>query len=94
MAYWGHVSDGLCLELMRFDCANCIDGEKEFDNWTKTGTCPFKNKLVVRSINFQENAKLWIPGPAKSPLELIIMLFKEKNIKWNGIPNKEEKENE
>ena len=75
---WGEVSDKLCLELMRYDCANCPDGKRRFTKWVKTNACPYVGASVARVANFQERRDLWRPGPAKSALQLMIMVLQEK----------------
>ena len=75
---WGEVSDKLCLELMRYDCANCPDGKRRFTKWVKTNACPYVGASVARVANFQERRDLWRPGPAKSALQLMIMVLREK----------------
>ena len=78
LANWGEVSDTLCLALMRFDCANHPDGPKRFDEWVKTGRCPYDNSQFQRSVNFLEKKNLWKRGLSKSAINLVKMLLKEK----------------
>jgi len=81
LASWGEVSDSLCIELMRYDAAN-HPNPKTFDVWADGGVCPYSGFMVTRMIHFRERRELWSPGPAKSAYELMVMLFKEKKIKW------------
>jgi len=64
---------------MRYDATNHPD-PKKFNEWAKGGSCPYM-KGFQRSANFNEKRVLWKPGKAKSARELILMLFKEKEIK-------------
>ena len=80
LSSWYSVSAELTLELMRYDAANHPDPTK-FDEWAKGGDCPYSGIGWQRCANFQEQIELWKPGPAKSALELVLMLFKEKEIK-------------
>ena len=77
MAIWGSVSDDLCVELMRYDASNHPD-PMAFDRWVETGMCPYSNAGIQRCANFRERKELWSPGSAKSALELMIMLIREK----------------
>ena len=77
---WGSVSDKLCLELMRYDAANHPE-PTEFDEWAKGDGCPYDNTRWQRCANFKEKRELWKPGKTKSALDLVMMLFKEKEIK-------------
>ena len=81
LANWGEVSDTLCLALMRFDCANHPDGPKRFDEWVKTGRCPYDNVNVARSANFQEKKRLWNEGLALHAFPLMTMVLSEKCVK-------------
>jgi hypothetical protein len=78
---WGGVSDKLTLELMRYDASNHPDPSK-FDKWAKGNKCPY-GKGFQRCANFKEKRDLWKSGKAKSARELMLMLFKEKNIKFD-----------
>jgi len=78
LCMWGYVSEQLCGHLMRYDAANCPDGESLFSKWATGGGCPYSGQRIQRAANFQEHRALWSPGPAKSALELMIMLFREK----------------
>jgi len=80
LCFWGEVSDELTLELMRYDASNHPDPTK-FDTWAKGGSCPYSTGFG-RSANFKEKRELWKPGKAKSARELVLMLFKEKDIKF------------
>jgi hypothetical protein len=84
LAYWGELSDELTIELMRYDAYNCPDGEAQFTKWAQGGPCPYNGTGVTRCANFKEKRELWSPGPALSAYELMVMLFKEKNIKWGS----------
>jgi hypothetical protein len=65
--------------LMRYDASNHPKPHK-FQEWADGGDCPYKGGFP-RVANFQEDRKLWKPGKAKSARELVLMLFKEKDIK-------------
>ena len=77
---WEDVSDKLCLLLMRYDASNHPKPEK-FDEWAKGDSCPYNDTRWQRCANFKEKRELWKPGKTKSALELVMMLFKEKDIK-------------
>jgi len=85
---WYEVSDELCLELMRFDCAalgvSLGDMDKAillFDTWKECGACPFTGAPITRPCTFKESRDLWSPGVSKSLEELWEMIVKEKEIK-------------
>ena len=81
LAAWYSVSAELTLKLMRYDAANHPEPDK-FDEWAKGGNCPYADVKWQRCANFQENIELWKPGKTtKSALELVMMLFAEKEIK-------------
>ena len=81
LASWFSVSAELTLELMRYDAANHPEPSK-FDEWAKGGECPYADVKWQRCANFHENRELWKPGKTtKSALELVMMLFAEKEIK-------------
>jgi len=81
LAAWEMVSAELTLKLMRYDAANHPEPSK-FDEWAKGGNCPYADVKWQRCANFQENRELWEPGKTtKSALELVMMLFAEKQIK-------------
>ena len=80
LASWFSVSAELTLELMRYDAANHPEPSK-FDDWAKGGNCPYSGIGWQRCANFEEQRDLWKPGKSKSALELVLMLFKEKEIK-------------
>ncbi len=80
LARWEEVSDKLTTELMRYDASNHPHPEK-FDEWARGGECPYQ-KGMARCANFKEKRELWSAGQAKSALELVMMLFKEKDIKF------------
>ncbi len=83
LASWGIVSPGLCRDLMRFDAANCPSGRKRFAAW-KGGTqlyggeCPYSGVKVQRAAQFKEQEEHYSPGPAKSALNLMIAVIREK----------------
>jgi hypothetical protein len=84
LAFWGAVSDDLCVELMRYDAYNHHD-PKSFDVWKETGVCPFGSTSYQRSANFTERRDLW-PGwnPRKKVLsayELMQRLIAETSKK-------------
>jgi len=81
LAAWEMVSAELTLKLMRYDAANHPEPSK-FDEWAKGGNCPYADVKWQRCANFQENRELWKPGKTtESALELVMMLFAEKQIK-------------
>ncbi|HUC89781.1 MAG TPA: pentapeptide repeat-containing protein [Patescibacteria group bacterium] len=81
LAVWYSVSAQLTLDLMRYDASNHPDPSK-FDDWAKGGACPYSDIRWQRCANFEEDRKLWKPGKTtKSALELVLLLFKEKEIK-------------
>jgi hypothetical protein len=77
LADWGIVSNGLTLELMRYDAASHPDPQSRFHLWATTGTCPYANVPVERAALFREAADLWIYGPAKRPYDLMVMVLRE-----------------
>jgi hypothetical protein len=81
LCYWGEVSNKLCTELMKYDASNHPDPTK-FDEWAEGKGCPY-GKGFSRSALFQEKRELWKPGKAKPARELVLMLFKEKEIKFD-----------
>lgn len=88
---WGSVSDELCVELMRYDASNHSDRSK-FDDWVKTDKCPYDNERFQRAANFSESKNLWKEhgyAQPKSAYELVIMLFKEKEIKFHDEEDSE-----
>jgi len=81
---WGKVSDELCVELMRWDAWNHSDRSK-FDEWLENGSCPYDSEKFQRAANFSESKELWEEhgyAQPKSAYELVMMLFKEKEIKF------------
>ena len=81
LASWYRISAELTLKLMRYDAANHPEPSK-FDEWAKGGECPYADVKWQRCANFHENRELWKPGKTtKSALELVMMLFAEKEIK-------------
>jgi uncharacterized protein YjbI with pentapeptide repeats len=83
-ASWYGVSDDLCRELMRYDASNLPNGNELFQKWADGYGCTYNGTSYLRSANFQEMKSLWSSGPAKSALELMLMLFKEKQVKFDG----------
>jgi hypothetical protein len=81
LAYWGEVSKELTTELMRYDAFNHPEPQK-FQQWADGGDCPYTNVRWQRAANFHEERELWIPGAAKSALELVKALFVEKEVKF------------
>jgi len=81
LAYWGDVSDALCLDLMRYDAAN-HPNPVTFLTWANGGPCPYNNVNVTRSANFTEKKKLikddFLSLPVKSAYELAERLIAEK----------------
>jgi hypothetical protein len=80
LANWLAAPPELITELMRYDAANHPD-PNAFDEWAKTGKCPYSGTKWQRSANFPEDKSLWIPGPSKSALELVLELFKANGVK-------------
>jgi len=78
---WGRVSDELTTELMRYDATNHPHPHK-FQEWADGGGCPY-NRGFPRVAHFQECRECWKSGKAKSARELVLMLFKERDIKYN-----------
>jgi hypothetical protein len=81
LAWWGNVSDELCLDLMRYDAANHPNPEKFLD-WAKGGRCPYSDVSILRSANFIEKLDLikadFLARPVKSAYELMQAIIKEK----------------
>ena len=81
LAFWGEVSDELCLDLMRYDAANHPKPEK-FLKWAEGAGCPYDGIKVARSAMFVEKAELITPDflnrPVKSAYELMQALLREK----------------
>ncbi len=75
---WGWVSDELCADLMRYDAENCPNGKELFYEWAKGGNCPYSDLKIERAANFQERRELYKPGRARSALDLMISLIREK----------------
>lgn len=82
LCYWGEVSPKLTLSLMRYDASNHPEPE-EFDKWAEGGEYPYQRGFA-RCANFQEQRELWRPGKPKSARELVLLLFKEKEIKFDS----------
>lgn len=82
LASWGSVSEQLCADLMEFD-AWCHGNRDAFNIWAATGTCPFESHKEQRAANFTESREIWRKqiGKLRSPRELILALFAEKEIK-------------
>ena len=82
LVQWGVLSDKLTKLAMMYDAVNCPDGIKLFNKWKKTGICPFKDAVYQRACNFIQVRSLWSPRTRKvTALELVKLIFKEKNIK-------------
>jgi len=56
---------------------------EKFDEWLKTGKCPYNDSIYIERMHFfQERRSLWKPGaPEMTDRDLIIAICKEKN--WN-----------
>ena len=80
LVMWSSISAELTVELMRYDASNHPDPSK-FDEWANGGNCPYSGIGWQRCANFHESKELWKVGVSKSAYELVLMLFKEKNIK-------------
>jgi len=79
LANWGNVSDELCRDLMRYDCANHPDGKKAFDAWADDGGgCPYSGCKWGRAAIFTERRELWSYGSALPALKLAERLIAEK----------------
>jgi hypothetical protein len=63
---------------MRYDAANCPRGTARFTAWADGGECPYAAGTIARVANFQEDREHWKPGKAKSALQLMIMVLREK----------------
>jgi hypothetical protein len=74
---WGRVSEGLCLDLMRYN-ASCHHDPTAFDRWVNTGECPYDSTRYQRAANFCERRELWSPGPSKRPFDLMAAVIREK----------------
>ena len=85
LAYWGEISEDLCLQLMRYD-AWCHGDSSKFDAWAAGGECPYSNYKFERAANFSQKEILWSPGPSLDPIELVNRLFKEKLVEDADIP--------
>jgi hypothetical protein len=90
LAQWGKVSNALCIELMRYEAANCPDpkvfdrwGEKGFE-WDEEWVCPYVDCDIDRAAHFDERSELWSPGSSMRPYDLMAMVLKEK-CKWDGV---------
>jgi hypothetical protein len=84
LAYWGSVSNALCVDLMRFD-AWCHDDPAAFDRWADGGPCPYDSKSYQRAANFRECRELWSPGDPPRVWDLMIRCIKEgcANSDWH-----------
>jgi hypothetical protein len=80
MAWWGSVNESLTRALMVYDRANHPEPSK-FEQWAKTGRCPFDNAKWGRSAFFRERPELWGPSLLKrrprTALSLAKALIKE-----------------
>lgn len=83
LAYWGAVSAELTADLMEFDAASHPD-RTAFDKWAAGGFCPYDGVLVGigRVAHFKEQRHLWGKGKLCGAYDLMIRLFKEKEIKF------------
>jgi hypothetical protein len=54
-----------------------------FDEWAKTGKCPYQSNIYIERMHFfQQKKELWKPGaPILKDSDLIIAICKEKNWK-------------
>ena len=81
LANWGTLSNDLCRECMCYDAHNHPNPEK-FNEWMKTGKCPYADEKIQRCVNFAEESELWTPDLlTKQPLsafELMVRLIREK----------------
>ena len=82
MASWGNVSQKLTTDLMNYDAANHPNSQA-FTDWVNGGNCPYRGQRVIRACNFAEYKSVWNPNaPLCRPYDLMIRLFKEKEIQW------------
>uniref|UniRef100_A0A6M3L7U9 Pentapeptide repeat-containing protein n=1 Tax=viral metagenome TaxID=1070528 RepID=A0A6M3L7U9_9ZZZZ len=67
----------LILELMRRDYAGHPHPEA-FDEWKRTGACPYGNNSTMRAFKFQENIHLWKKGrPKMVDRDLVLAICKD-----------------
>jgi hypothetical protein len=83
LANWGELSDSLTADLMMYD-ASFHPSMKAFDEWAKGGKCPYTEARVQRACIFQERKELWGKGKFRKPYSLMLRLFKERNVKFEG----------
>ena len=81
LCHWNTVSDNLCTELMRYDAENHPRPEL-FEDWANGDICPY-GRGFSRCAIFHEKKELYIAGTAKTARELVLLLFREKNIKFS-----------
>jgi uncharacterized protein YjbI with pentapeptide repeats len=81
MAAWGEVSAELCADLMMYD-ASCHPDQNAFDEWAAGGPCPYTGVNFQRACNFLEKKELWGKGKFRKPYNLMMRLFREKQIKF------------
>jgi len=82
LASWGHVSDDLTRDLMRYDAA-CHPDPPAFDRWSAGGSCPYAGVKMGRAAHFTESRDLWSPGPSERPYDLMIRVLAEKCPPWS-----------
>lgn len=90
-SFYHDLSEELTAELMLYDAVNHPD-RKSFDVWVNTGSCPFHKTRFQRAANFSQKSNLWdmvsYKKNALSAYQLVIRLFKEKNIQFQELtPN-------
>ena len=73
LAKWDELSDGLTADLMRYDAANCPDGDSLFSTWASGGGCPYADAKVQRAANFRESREF-----------LMVAVIRERCITWNA----------
>ncbi len=80
----GVLSDALMLELLRRD-AYAHPYPERFDEWVKTGVCPYQDEEYFWHFDWQSVKHLWKPGnPEMRDSDLILAICKEKGWKVNG----------
>ena len=75
---WRNPSDGMIIEMMRWDAISC--GEQAMQRWVDGGPCPFERS--ERELHFTERRSLWSPRkPLLNHVELWRALCREHGIK-------------
>lgn len=80
-ASWGTLPDALTLEAMRWDAVFHHDTTR-FNQWVKTGHCPYARVPYQRAIHFRERHGLWKPGnPRMSAIAFTVALLDAAHVK-------------